>query len=837
MLDTIRNHIISNIEVLSKNTDDKFGQIFELITNKQSDPLKDFLVYVDNLLNHAIKGAEDRMSYLHIHFEGVNDDHINLLSEYILLKLFFIGLENCQNDKIRLIDEIVRIKEELRQTIVVPNAPYKNEGLLSNSREFKKFLEERRLLAKEQKFYKKLAKENPNRSIGYNTLINLLKKEEERLQTIFYGKNIFIPIDRIGDKQSNIVSNVSLSRDDLDRDSELLDNIENIVLINCDHKRLHYQFNYSDLCSWFESDRNYKNLFIFTFCKANHRFNRILSRLERITRRFYKIPDTKFPNLPTYTVIPSEVELLTSKKIPIMTDVDFHGEERSTILLELKSILSNYEDLYELISITMLGVYSVIINDRLKQFVLNNIFDGDIDDCLLSTSAKGIIDSDISVKGKQRIRNALELLLNSIIESNWSEILVKYIKEFDYIIIPGKLIKCEKFIDELINALGIDTRKHFLTWFDLDSAAENDILVLDYRDSGQFPHELYPNIFDLSSRSKNNRTQAIYLAMFFKNRFEWANYNLENDYYKLLNHNLRGEVYKWNELLPRIKDNRPQSKEYTEWNLERAYEYHGEVQSIKIEYWNGNTKLHHHSELFIVSYEDDDHLGVSQLEHLTEEFHNGQMMSIQSLDEIHSDFNIYDKITNRDREEADLNAIRRTYNIDMEVHAERIWKTLLCRYAAELGEEILYERLEALLSQNILFMVSFSTFKNSWLSIESDSLIPRGRMVFAKLCEFLDLPRSYFIIMLRIKNMVIQNTRSSNRHMNELLVELIEDGCFIEGSGVRQIIESNKQKYTTKFDLEEVGIPSEYACKELSSLVELLKPKIAIQKVNQIQPN
>ena len=85
--------------------------------------------------------------------------------------------------------------------------------------------------------------------------------------------------------------------------------------------------------------------------------------------------------------------------------------------------------------------------------------------------------------------------------------------------------------------------------------------------------------------------------------------------------------------------------------------------------------------------------------------------------------------------------------------------------------------------------------------------------------------------------MVIQNTRSSNRHMNELLVELIEDGCFIEGSGVRQIIESNKQKYTTKFDLEEVGIPSEYACKELSSLVELLKPKIAIQKVNQIQPN
>jgi hypothetical protein len=128
-------------------------------------------------------------------------------------------------------------------------------------------------------------------------------------------------------------------------------------------------------------------------------------------------------------------------------------------------------------------------------------------------------------------------------------------------------------------------------------------------------------------------------------------------------------------------------------------------------------------------------------------------------------------------------------------------------------------------------------FLSVWVNPDSDTLLARGKSIFLGICDHLKLPKSYMRIMTRIYNAEKLNKSRSSRKMNLLLSDLINDGCFNEGSLPPLIISKEIQKYIKAHDLESIGISGNKMVEELTSLVALLKPQLSLKLVKRIDYN
>ena len=146
------------------------------------------------------------------------------------------------------------------------------------------------------------------------------------------------------------------------------------------------------------------------------------------------------------------------------------------------------------------------------------------------------------------------------------------------------------------------------------------------------------------------------------------------------------------------------------------------------------------------------------------------------------------------QQEEELNVIRQKFQIDEDTTG-RLWKLLLKQRALNSNEELLYEELGKFLESKGLKIVSFLHFKNNWLSPESESIAPLNKKVFIELCNFLNLPNTYFILIQRLRNASKQSTRQSTRQMNRLLQDLFNDGSFDEGVDISKTVKANLEKY------------------------------------------
>ena len=132
-------------------------------------------------------------------------------------------------------------------------------------------------------------------------------------------------------------------------------------------------------------------------------------------------------------------------------------------------------------------------------------------------------------------------------------------------------------------------------------------------------------------------------------------------------------------------------------------------------------------------------------------------------------------------------------------------------------------------------MVSFQHFENHWINPESKSLAPLVKKVFLSICNYLNLPKSYIILISRIKNKTKQNTRNNTRKINLLFKNLFDDGCFDDISKTREILTTKKEYYQQNHSLEELGIDENHLLENLVALVELINPEISLQKVDSIE--
>ena len=132
-------------------------------------------------------------------------------------------------------------------------------------------------------------------------------------------------------------------------------------------------------------------------------------------------------------------------------------------------------------------------------------------------------------------------------------------------------------------------------------------------------------------------------------------------------------------------------------------------------------------------------------------------------------------------------------------------------------------------------IVSQFHFKNSWINPQSESIAPLSKRVFIELCEYLKIPKIYFIIIQRIRNSTKQLSRQSTRQMNQLLKDLFNDCCFDTDRNPNEIINNRLDYYKANHPLDELGIDENHLTTNLVALVELIQPELNLIELETIE--
>ncbi len=330
--------------------------------------------------------------------------------------------------------------------------------------------------------------------------------------------------------------------------------------------------------------------------------------------------------------------------------------------------------------------------------------------------------------------------------------------------------------------------------------------------------------------------KAILPNFLFGYIYKWSKYHLLNEYHKLLAHPIRDNYFEWNKLKNKILKLKPEQKLNIDWNLENEYSISDQRETYRVKLKGIRVKTAYSSDLFIISEDNNVSLKVAKIDYLLSAEIDDNPIFVQNLNEIQENINIYEKIVDKKQQDEELKVIRQQFNLDENTEGY-LWKILLKRLADQKGEEELYNEIKAHFETKGLKMVSQFHFKNTWINPDSESIAPLSKKVFIELCEYLNIPKTYFIIIQRIRNSTKQTSRQSTRQMNLLLKDLFNDGCFDRDKNPRDIINNRLAFYKENHPLDELGIDENFLADNLVALVELIIPELNLIELETIQKN
>lgn len=823
----VDEHILKHLDGFIPIPDHDFKLIFDVISHQNKSRYQNLLLYLDRVINSLINLNNSGLQYSHLHLVGMDDvEGRHVIGEFIGVKFFLTGLKTAKQPSIdnTLEKEVKRLSMKLK---------YFPEGVTGKSKESKQILARRKLVRRIIEYYRNIQTIYPDRQVEEQTLMNVSQAHSQYLNEICEGDHFILPIDHVRSRKSFVYTNSVKSRDQLDsikiNDSHLLDLLQHIVLFDCEEKQVHRQFNYKELDEWNNQSSSFKNLIIISF--GDHfRFCQLKSRIERIQSRFHS-KEPKFPDYQSYVISQPEIKKLIGDQNEESNDeIIFFDQPNLEFWDDVKTTLSLHNGLYELRSINMLNLYSMVVNDGMKNVLLSSIFDSTDALWLIGYETQSAI-KELSTTSINDLKRCLSLLFDWIIQSNWRKEIISKVKQATVVVLPYQLVNNRDLLDNFCKDVGLTKLQKVITWKQFSEYPDERCLILAYRDAGQFPYRITPNLFEI--RGTKFQVTALFLSFFFHRKFKWTDYSMSRDYAKILSNETRAAHFSWKDLLQEIVDTKPEKVTDIDWDFENSYSPVGDHLTIKVKFRSvSKPKSYYPSEWFIVKYSDSPSLRVVHLDDLSNEDFSESPIMGQCLDEIHAEFNLYEKLANVDREEAELKLIRNKYNLNGTQSASSLWKVLLKRKAVD---TFLYKQLESYLGELGLRLVSQNTFETNWLDDESNTLIPRENKVFLSLCQFLELPMTYYRLMLRKKNAERQERRKNTKQMSDLLSDLINDGCFNDGANYLQIIANNKDKYIRNHDFDEIGVSKEQVEDELQTLVNLLLPCLKLLSIESIE--
>lgn len=801
-----------------------FIEIFEKINFEEKEQYKKLLKYLFAILEAHYKNQIDDLECLNIHIEKkINNDEKTLIVEF-LWHYFFLKQYNYEssidNNEV-LTNKIDELERQLSRPLVLPSSNKKVE--------INRIIEGRKIKRKHLKYYKSL---RLNTSLIPNTLINLMVSQEKEIDKYLENSPTYLTINQLNELNSYVIHN----SDDFNKvrsakaeDNYLLKLIENIILFDCESSIKRFsQFNFRQLTNLNTSHgTNFKLFLIITFPNKEN-INDIKNKISRLQDRYY------IPKKSTHVITKSEYNLLVTNNITDKISIDFVGPNSSSFWDDFY-YETKVNSLYELRSIKMLNIYALCYNDKIKNYILNDIFSPQKTSSLITNETKDSI-INLPQKDVNNIKYSLSSALDMIINSNLRNYIISLIDSQTKIVLDYLALNCDELLSLVKSALNISEKKNYILWDDISKANEFKTLILAYRDQGNYNFYFYPNINELNSSNMTN-VRSVFPALLFKTTYKWSKYRILSEYHKKLDHLIRQKYFSWNTLDIKINNLRPESSVDIYWELESDYS----STEVRVTYritFKDNTRLTLNPSALIIYREEDLKNSLIQNIKWIEENINidDNKLEIQSLDELIELFNPAEKLIDTRQQERDLRIIRNQFELEEE-SANRLWKVLLARKAEKLGNENLYKTLEILFDQNNIPLVSYNHFLNTWINPDSSSLVPRGNKIFKVLCDYLNLPIAYRRIIYTIRNRTTSGRRNATRIYSKLLKDLFADNCFDEESNVEDILSNNIQHYKNTHNLDELGINEDNPIPDLVTIIELIKPELSFKEVKSIQIN
>lgn len=825
-MNVLKNHINQYIFDLIKNVCDDFYEAFSKIEHLKKEEYADILKYVEQLIYNTQEVESNSIKKTHIHFHIIDNDLIDILSEYILVREYIFNkkrdniLEDINTELKSQIESLNRTEKRLRQCPA--NASAKNGG----NRIYKNWKKEKSYVKRKLSFLKTL---NTNSSFDVKSLINYQVKTKNYLSNFIEA----IPYANSIENESvgyNYI-NTELTLEDIDnQNSELIDQLKSIILYDCERKTIMQNFNSGILDDWnINYETNFNRLIIITYSKKNVSSDNLINRLKLVKERF------NLDSFESYPILLEECNLLKGIQKNKEIYIKFIGSNSSTFWQDFQ-LECKINGLYELRSIKMMNVYSLCYNNQIKEYILENIFSANTNSQLITEESKSDI-LDLPEEDIVNLKNSLSYVLDIVIHENINNT-VRDSLDFDYkIVLDGFILKNEGFVSLVKNALNVQSKIKFVDWEELEDVNEEKIIILSYRDQGNFNNHFYPNINEITT-SDDIDVKCIFPTLFFEQTYKWSTYNLAKEYFKALDHPIRRSHFEWDNLKANIQLLKPEKGLDITWDLESNYSGSDSRISYRVLFNNNGHNTCNPSDLMIYFEESNTEKRIQPMKWIYDNLDvDENRLYVQKLDEIIAEFNPAEKLIDNVQQEKDLEILRNQFDLGDE-NAGRLWKILLAKKVADSNEEVIYNDLKSLFLRNNLNIVSRNYFESTWINPESESLVPRANKAFKVLCNYLGLTTAYLRIIYTIKNRNISGRRNATRIYSRLLKDLFNDSCFDEDAIPNQILNKQIDYYKTHHNLDELGIDEENPVEGLETLIELIKPEISnfsFREVKSIQ--
>lgn len=823
-MELIKQHIFPQLTSFTNETLISIDHIFSEIKNDSKTEFTQVICYLEHILNISLLSTNSGLSSLHIHIENEFDDSQKLLlAEFLSIKLFqyYYSIDNQINEvNLSLANFISQI--EFKINSLEKKCPDGASGKNGGNRIWKNWVKEKKENRILLQFYKAL---NTNSSLKPKSIFNVQKNFCRSLSQKFEFRPYTKSIDK--NRESYNLVNATRTLNEIDEiNNQIIDELDSIILFDCERKRIMTNFSFEEIAKWnTDYDTKFTKYLIITFGKESSSINHTRNKLELIRERF------KIPTNTTYTITKSEIDFLLKRKESAPLSIEFVGYESSsfwdTFVLE-----TSIRELYELRSIKLMNIYSICYTDEIKNYIICDLFSEKESSELISSTTKLAIlelrEDDIDIL-KESLSNTLDVIINSGIKSKVSDSL----SNNPAIVIDDTILRNQNLFSKIRICLGLKNTTKFKTWSDLINSDLKDLAILSYRDQGRYPNYYSPSLLELDLDSEC-MARAILPSFLFKQYYDWSKYNLYKEYHKLLTHPIREQHFEWNKLKNKILELKPEQKLNIDWNLENEYSNSDQRESYKIKVKGQRVRTAYGSDLFIISEDAKTVYKVVKIDYLLSLDNQDNKVFIQNLDEIQQNINIYDKIVDKKQQEAELEIIRKQFNLGDET-AGRLWKVLLKKLAETKGEDQLYTELKKHFESKGIKIVSQFHFKNSWINPQSESIAPLSKRVFIELCEYLKIPKIYFVIIQRIRNASKQSSRQSTRQMNQLLKDLFNDCCFDTDRNPNEIINNRLDYYKANHPLDDLGIDENHLATNLVALVELIQPELKLVELETIE--
>ena len=475
------------------------------------------------------------------------------------------------------------------------------------------------------------------------------------------------------------------------------------------------------------------------------------------------------------------------------------------------SILNN-NNLIELNSFKMRNLFSLIFNNQMRDYVVDDIFREN--GSLLNNDTKNELFRNLSIFERDELKNYLLTYLNYQIESKWLSTVYDFLNDKNkYIIIISNLVLNDSFL--MKHLMKHFPKKKFKDWVGYDGLC--DALILDYNHAWK-----KRNLFTI----ENTNSTGYFLSHYFKNVYDWKVYNDQKHLFNRLNSPTRISIFTpiiIDEIKSKLTSLKPTEK-IDDWLIFREHENShnnsfNPQEEIILHFSSTKRNKYSINSNFLVT-KDTSFFIKNSRELLLQPSSFIGVYQISNLENIISkiDLGKVNQAISKDNTIAE--AVKPLWaKFDLSDSDGQLWKQLLKRNSDKFGYQLVFSEIETL--TGISNFVTYNTFKSIYCNPLSETIVPGKIKIFKSICQYLGLPLEYRVALQRERNLVGGHSQEKNSKLKSLVIALVELKIFDKSDNdddLLDVLNSSVDILIEKVDMDFFGFTKEaliYASIEL----------------------